>query len=337
MNSPKHSRLYHMPREGVQGNIPYASGAVRAFDNPDSEIRKHYFLDRYVIIAPKRSLRPDSFTKASQPDRPVATKPAFAEDESILQADDALGEWQVRVVKNLYSALSLDNNKAYGTQEIVVDTPDYRAHFSDLSVDHIGKIFEVFIQRGNTLRALSGIRYVVVFKNNGPRAGASIAHSHSQIIAIPFIPPTVALEAAAYDQYVRENGSSPFLDIIRWEQEQKVRVIFEDEHTIAISPYAVREAFGVWIIPKVQRANFADLTTEERQSVASFLKLLTTKLDSSNIDYNFMLQDSLPGEKQHFHLKLEPRPNIWAGFELSTGVIINPVSPEYAAEWYRSN
>ena len=167
MNSPKHSRLYHISRGGTASSKSNTAGAVRAFDNPDSEIRKHYFLERYVIIAPKRSLRPDSFTKASQPDRPIATKPAFALDESIIQVDDAHGQWQVRVVKNLYSALSLDNNKAYGTQEIVVDTPDYRAHFSDLSVEHIDKIFKVFIQRGNSLRALSGIRYVVVFKNNG--------------------------------------------------------------------------------------------------------------------------------------------------------------------------
>ncbi len=330
MNDPRSAANLHVHRHSLANS----TRTMRDVSS-QSEIRKHYFLERYVVIAPKRSLRPDSFSKTTQPDRPVATQPAFEADKSIFELKNSHGDWQVRVIKNLYSALSLDNPRAYGSQEIVVDTPDYQSRFSDLPVAQIERIFEAYMSRTKALQALEGIRYVVVFKNSGPNAGASIAHSHSQIVAIPFIPPTVELEAAAYDEYVRAHGSSPFQDIIQWELGEKQRIIFEDEHAIALSPYAVREAFGVWILPKQQRARFADLTDSERHSFAVMLKKLTGKLDSVNIDYNYFLQDSLAGEHQHFHLKLEPRPNIWAGFELSTGVIINPISPEYASLWYQ--
>ncbi len=302
---------------------------------PDSEIRKHYFLDRYVIVAPRRNQRPDSFGGLHDAPRPRAEKAAFTKDESIFEVKDLSGNWRTKVVKNLYSALSMTNEKAFGSQEVVVDTPDFHAFFSELSVDHMEAVFEAYLARYKVLIQEPGIRYVVIFKNSGPRAGASIGHSHSQIVALPFIPPTVEMEAAAFDEYVRKHGSSPFADIIRWEQEQKERVIFEDDQAIAISPYAVREAFGVWILPKTPRPRFCDLSAGERHSIAIMLKKITEKLDSAQIDYNFFLQDSLPGEEQHFHLKIEPRPNIWAGFELSTGVIINPIAPEFAAKWYK--
>jgi UDPglucose--hexose-1-phosphate uridylyltransferase len=300
-----------------------------------SEIRKHYFLDRYVVIAPKRNLRPDSFAKANSPHKlETVTSPPIEKDPPVAEYKRPDGSWMVKVVKNAFPALSLDSDMAYGKQEVVIETPEHNVEFSELPIEHILAIFETYKQRVEQLHKVPDIRYVVVFKNDGPSAGASIAHAHSQIIALPFIPPTVEDEAAASDKYTREYGSCPLCDAITMELKQKIRIIFEDKNIIALSPYAVREPFGVWILPKRHIPNFRELKHSELQSIAVIMKKLTAKLDSMNISFNFFLQDSLPGENQHFIIKIEPRPNTWGGFELSTGVIINPVSPEYAALWY---
>lgn len=114
-----------------------------------------------------------------------------------------------------------------------------------------------------------------------------------------------------------------------------MRIIYEDKLMIAVSPYAAESPFAAWILPRRHIGSFVDLTTSELASCAVILKNLTAKLDHAVISYNFFLQNSLSDRHDHFVLKLEPRPNIWAGFELGTGIIINPVMPEYAALWYK--
>jgi UDPglucose--hexose-1-phosphate uridylyltransferase len=113
--------------------------------------------------------------------------------------------------------------------------------------------------------------------------------------------------------------------------------VAEDKHAIAIAPYASQNPYEVWILPKADRNAFSDLTDDERTSVATMLKRVTMFLDKARISFNFFLQDSLPPFEHHFVLKIEPRQTIWAGLELSTGVIINPVAPETAATWYKKS
>lgn len=300
------------------------------------EIRKHYFLNRYVIMAPARAKRPDAFASGLSHKTETATSPPIDHDPAIYQIKNPEGDWEVKVIANKYPALSLDSPKAFGKQEIVVETPRHNVEFSELSVSHILKIFQVYRDRIDVLCRIDGVAYVAVFKNDGPDAGATIAHAHSQIVALPMVPPVVESEAIAFEQYRLQRGNCPVCDIVAWEKKQKERVIFEDEHVLAICPYAGTSPYGVWIIPKHHRPNFNELTHTELHSVAGILKHVAGKLDSYGMSFNFFLANSLSQYNHHFVLKAEPRPNTWGGLELSTGVVINPVPPEQAAEWYRA-
>lgn len=304
----------------------------------ESEIRKHYFLDRYVIIAPKRSLRPDDLIeKNPSHTTETAQSPVIEADKAVYEVRSPRGGWHVKVISNKFPALTLDNPKAYGQQEVVIETPEHNVELSALPASQIERVFTAYAARIAVLSQIPGIRYVSVFKNDGPNAGASIAHAHSQIIALPVIPPLVEEEAMSVQEYINENSTCPYCDIIEWERSQKVRVIAQDEHAIAFAPYASQNPYEAWILPKQHRPVFAELTKAESRSVAIMLKKITQFLDKARISYNYYLQDSLSPYQHHFSLRIEPRQTIWAGLELSTGVIINPVAPEAATEWYKKS
>jgi UDPglucose--hexose-1-phosphate uridylyltransferase len=302
----------------------------------ESEIRKHYYRDHYVIIAPKRGLRPDSFSHAGEAHKvPNPSCPFCRNSETALFALPGRTHWQVKVIANAFPALSLSNPQAFGTQEVVIDTPDHNLEFSELPIGQIEQVFMAYRQRLTALKAVDGIRYVLVFKNDGPMAGASVAHAHSQIIALPMIPPHIEAESDALKHYQDDHNSCALCDAIAWEELQKVRIIFEDKHMVAISPYAARHGFEVWILPRRHIPLFTDLGVGELHSLATALKKITARLDNANISFNFFLQESIPHQDHHFVLKIEPRTFKWAGAEMGTGVIINPVPPEYAALWYQ--
>lgn len=301
-----------------------------------SEIRKHYYLDRYVIIAPKRNLRPDSFHHATEPHKVPNPGCHFCgNNEPALFALPSSKSWRVRVIANAFPALSLDNPKAFGAQEVIINTPDHDKEFSELSLDHITDIFQAYRHRLLTLKEIEGIRCVLVFKNDGPIAGASVAHAHCQVLALPMIPPGIEAESDALKHYQDEHNNCALCDILQWEEEQKVRVIFADKHLVAISPYAASHGFAVWIIPRRHVNLFTDLGAGELHSLAVVLKSVTARLDTAGLSFNYFLQESIAHQDHHFVLKVEPRTNRWAGAELGTGVIINPVPPEYASLWYR--
>ncbi|MDD3480741.1 MAG: hypothetical protein PHW75_00730 [Patescibacteria group bacterium] len=305
----------------------------------ESEIRKDYFLEKYVIIAPKRLKKPEKIYQKPETkvESCVFCAPDVDDPQKQIQVKDYYlegGKWGVKVIGNLFPALSLNNIKAYGEQEIVIETRKHGIEIHELSVDEIVKVFDVYTDRYNTLMEKDGICYTIVFKNEGGKAGASIPHSHSQIISLPIIPPKIAEESAAMDKYIDEHGSCPYCDIIKSEKGGP-RVIAEDEHIFVLAPYASESPYGAWFLPKRHIRNINDLHENEKKSLANFLKKILTKLEEIDAPYNYFIQNSLDLESHHFILKLAPRPNIWAGLELGTGIIINPVSPEEATKFYR--
>lgn len=300
------------------------------------ELRKHYFLDKYVVIAPKRAQRPDAkAVDASHHETPSDTD--IVNERAIYTLKNEHGDWLVKVIANKFPALSTTTPSAYGRQEVIIETPEHDQEFSQLSLGQIERVFATYMKRTVSLYNLPGIRYVSVFKNDGARAGASIRHAHSQIIGLPLIPPDLQTEAQAANTYATNHGRSVYGDIIRWEQSKKERIVYEDSHIIAITPYASQNPYELWIIPKSDTATFAALTNVERRSIAVILKKACTFLDSQEISFNFFLQDAVLHEQQRFVLKVEPRKTVWAGLELATGVIINPLSPEQAAKDYRTS
>jgi UDPglucose--hexose-1-phosphate uridylyltransferase len=301
----------------------------------NSEIRRHYFLKQYVVIAPDRKQRPDDFShsephKVDEPDCHLC-----GSNETGLWQIPKGTNWRIKVVKNAYPALSESNPRAYGVQELVINTPSHAVEFSELPVSQIEEVFAAYRNRISYLRELDGIRYVLIFKNDGPLAGASLSHAHCQIFALPLIPPKIEQESDALNHYWDEKDSCAYCDILEWEEGNKVRIIYEDKHFVAISPYASSHAFEAWLIPRRHEPSFMGLQPSELNSLAVILKKITSKLDSESISFNYFLQESLENQNHHFVLKLEPRTTKWAGAELGTGVIINPVTPEFATLWYQ--
>jgi UDPglucose--hexose-1-phosphate uridylyltransferase len=243
-------------------------------------------------------------------------------------------EWQVLVVENKYPALTLNNPKAYGKQEVIIETPIHKKEIHELSVENIVKVIDVYIDRYLALRNMKDIHYVLVFKNEGGKAGASIAHSHSQVMALPMVPPEIGREYEAYAKYEIEKGNCPYCDIIKLEQD-KNRVVVEDEHFLVFCPYASQFVYGVWFVPKRHINHMNEMTEAEKESLARSMKKVLAKLDEIDVAYNYFFHNAVNDEDYHMHLKLEPRPNIWAGLELGTGIIINSVPPEEAAKFYR--
>lgn len=299
------------------------------------ELRKDYFLDSYVIIAPKREQRPDKKLPISE-HHEAPGDADIVHERGLYQLKNQAGEWIVKVIANKYPALTTTTPAAFGKQEVIIETPEHDVEFSELSLTQIERIFSVYIKRALTMYHIPGIRYVSVFKNDGARAGASIRHAHSQIIGLPVIPPSLQTEALAASAYATEHGRSVYGDIIRWEQSKKERIVYEDAHIIALAPYASKNPYELWILPKSDTATFASLTGVERSAMAVILKKACQFLDDKQISFNFFLQDAVMHEQQRFILKIEPRKTVYAGLELATNVIINPLSPEQAAKEYKA-
>ena len=301
-----------------------------------AEIRKDYFKDEYVIFAPNRAKRPvriESTKPAENLSCPFC--PDSMHSETITYEDDNYhGEWEIVSVINKFSALSLDNDMAFGQTEVIVETRKHGMDINEFSIDHIVRVFNAYADRFMTLRNIDGIKHVIVFKNEGGKAGASIAHTHSQVIALPVLPTKIKAEAIAYSKYRLEKVTCPYCDIIDKETD-KPRVIWQDENIMALSPYASDAPYGVWLIPKRHMSLFADMTRPEKESLAYALKMVLGMLDEYGLNYNYFIENSVNNEDYHTHIKIAPRPNIWAGLELGTGVVINPITPEFAAKFYR--
>jgi UDPglucose--hexose-1-phosphate uridylyltransferase len=201
-------------------------------------------------------------------------------------------------------------------------------------LEEIEIILEVYQERFVSLSNIPGIKYVLVFKNEGGKAGASIPHAHSQVYALSLLPPEIKREFEAYNDYKLEKYSCPYCDIIK-KEEGKNRVIWEDDNFFVLSPFASDSPYGAWFIPKRHVKAITELTKTEKKSLAKAMKLVLTRLDDIDVSYNYFFHNATESSDYHMNLKLEPRPNVWAGLELGTGIIINPIPPEFAAKFYR--
>ncbi len=305
----------------------------------NSEIRKHYFMETYVIIAPKRNRRPHGVIKKPETEQGSCyfCQPGIDDPKKhteVYRHPSRGKNWQIKSILNDFPALSQDNLKAYGYQEVIIETPQHGIEIHELSLEQIVNVFDAYIDRYLFASKLKGICYTILFKNEGGKAGASIQHAHSQLIAVPMLPPRLEQEAAAMDDYMRIHSSCPYCDIIKSEAKSP-RVIWEDEHLFVLAPYASESPYGAWFIPKRHIHSIEYLQENEKMSFARALKATLARLDEIDVPYNYFFQNSLDVEAHHMILKLSPRPNVWAGFELGTGIIINPVPPEEAAEFYK--
>lgn len=303
-----------------------------------SEIRKDYFKDDYVIISPNRAKRPLEAKPAVNIEKGKICHfcPENFHSEAITYQDNGYnGEWEIVSTINKFSALTPDNDSAYGQAEVIIETRKHGMDINDFSIDHIARVFNAYADRYVKLKKMPGIKHVIVFKNEGGKAGASVTHTHSQVIALPILPKKIEDEARAFNKYRLEKNACPYCDIIELEKDRP-RVIWQDKNIFVLSPYASDAPYGAWILPKRHIKSIEELTHDEKMSIGQGLKIVLGKLDEFGISYNYFIENSVNGEDYHMHIKIAPRPNIWAGLELGTGVIINPITPEFAARLYRS-
>jgi len=219
---------------------------------------------------------------------------------------------------------------SYGKHEVIAETPDHNKQLWNLSNEDICEILEVYNQRIQELSKIPEIKYVLVFKNHGNEAGTSLIHSHTQIAALNMVPTLIQEEALAAKNY----GTCPYCEIINVEK-QSYRRCFENNSFVAFTPYASRFNYEIWVFPKRHVRAMNDMNRGEFADCADILKKIVDKLKQIDAAYNYYLHYSPKNEDLHFHIEVTPRMATWAGFELGSESIINSISPEDAAKFYR--
>jgi len=308
-----------------------------------SEIRKDYIQEKYVIIAPRRGLRPHD---VERPERIAAVKKTdcvFCPKNvdriaAVLQTTTKPKRpdepWAIKVIANKYPAVSKKNSRAYGTQEVVIETPDHRAEIEDLSTARVAEIFSTYAERTKEISKDKKIQYLLIFKNNGGAAGASLEHAHSQIFATEFLPPHLKDKSQRVQAYKLKTGRCVYCDTIKKERTGP-RLVYQDRNVIAFCPWASMHNYEVWLMPKRHLDNVTLLSAIERTSMATALKKILKKINRLALPYNYYFHQVIHDEDQHLYLKITPRGSVWAGVEIGSGLIINPIPPEQAAGFYR--
>lgn len=305
-----------------------------------SEIRKSYLLNKYVIITPGRLARPRDIKEQTVIKR-IKSCPFCPENINKnnivdkIPADTGRTDWQVLSVKNIFPAVELSNKKAYGTQEVIIETPAHTKELAQLKESQIEPLLQMYTRRTAAIAKNKKIDYILCFKNQGSKAGASIVHAHSQIFATNLVPPELAEELRAMRNYKIKHKRCPYCDIIKKEMRGKRR-IFTDKYIAAFTPFASEYHYEAWIFPKRHLDNITLLNPAELKSFAKILKRILVKMQALDLSFNYFLHNVVSNKDQHLYLKIQPRDSVWAGVELGSGIVINSVSPEAAAKYLRS-
>ena len=263
------------------------------------------------------------------------------------------GEWTLRVVPNKFPALRIegdlgkagdgvyDRMHGIGAHEVVIETERHDLDLHDMPEERIGDVFRAYRDRILDLKQDSRFKSVLVFKNHGAAAGASLSHSHSQLIALPVIPKRVMEEMGGCREYFRFRDRCLFCDIIVQEMEQKVRIVEETGEFLAYSPYAPRFPFETWIVPKRHQCAFEMIEEGQIRPLAAIFRRTLRRLNLALEDppFNFIIHSAAFQERAaefyHWHIEIMPKLTKVAGFEWGSGFYINPTPPEEAAKYLR--
>ena len=300
-----------------------------------SEIRKSFIFNKYVIITPGRALRPRDL-KEQTDNQPNPDCPFCEQNISKKNVVDKikLKNDSVTCLKNIFPAVALNNPKAYGTQEVIIESEKHQKSLADLSLKQIEAILEMYIRRTRAIAKNKRIDYILCFKNQGPKAGASLSHAHSQIFATEIVPEDLHEEMILAQRHKIKTGHCAYCDIIKMEMKSN-RKIYSDKQIVALAPYASQFHYEAWIVTKRHTDSIINLNQNEKKSVAKILKHLALKMKKLNLSFNYFLHNVISDKHQHFYIKIQPRDSVWAGVELGSGLVINSTAPEKAAKYYR--
>ena len=326
------------------------------------ELRRDPVIGRWVIISTERSRRPGGFSTQRETQGSVPCPFCAGNEEKMPpeimafapknRAANAPG-WWVRVIPNKYPALQIegdlhrtgedlfDKMDGLGAHEVIVETEDHNRQLEDLDPSRVKDVLWAYRDRILDLKKDPRFEYILVFKNRGSAAGASLAHAHSQLIATPMVPIRVKQELRGAEEYFEQKGRCIFCQILQAEVEKGERVIEANEDFVALAPFASRFPFEMWILPKVHSSDFESMSEAQFASLSVLLKSVLGRLNAV-LDfppYNFVVHTSPLKTKglahYHWHIELMPKIVHTAGFEWGAGFYINPTPPEQAARYLR--
>jgi UDPglucose--hexose-1-phosphate uridylyltransferase len=265
----------------------------------------------------------------------------------------ASGPWQTRVVYNKYPALSREGEVArdfdgvhrripgVGHHEIVVEHPLHNTTLSLMTAEEIKYVLETFYNRGWSIRKDSRIEQIIYFKNHRERAGASLKHPHSQIIGLPVVPTNIRHRIEEARRYFDDNGECVFCVMMQDEQKKKERLVAENDHFVAFVLYAAPSPFHIWILPRQHSVSFLYSQPDEMTALADLVRIVVRKLYVGLHDpaYNLIIRSApvkeISNDYLHWYVTIIPRLSRTAGFEMGSGMFINPALPEESAAFLR--
>lgn len=328
------------------------------------ELRRDPVTGRWVIISTDRQKRPNDF-RLEQASLLGADRCPFCPGHEGLTPLEVLSYrqnggaangpgWDLRVVPNKFPALQVegsldragdgmfDRMNGIGAHEVIIETPHHERTLAAMSETEIERVLWAYRERILDLKRDTRLRYILVFKNHGAAAGATLEHTHSQLIALPIVPDLVREEIEGARRHFAVKERCVFCDIVQQDQADGRRVILENADVIALAPYAPRFAFETWILPRRHGARFEDAPRHEYESLARVLKALLQRMDRAleSPPFNLIVHTAPFAEGveevYHWHLEIMPKLTRLAGFESGTGFYINPTPPEEAAHVLRS-
>ncbi len=337
--------------------MPTKTKKIEELHSP-SQLRQDIITGDWVVIATGRSKRPDEFVahhaEGTLENDPFEDPEASGQDPDVLIYRQNDGDWSLRVFPNKFpafmrgkmpKALSSGPYKAQvgtGYHEVIV-TRDPKRSIAEMEVWRVAELMDAYQERYLALMSKKSVKTIQVFHNHGKEAGASLAHPHSQLMAIPIIPSELTRDLEGAKRYCQAHKLNVFETILEYEKKDGARIVFENEHFVVFCPFASRSAFEMWVVGKRNNPYFERITDEEKyacgEALHNALKALMVGLH--NPAYNFYIHTPpADGQDYHYyrwHIEIIPRTAIWAGFELSTGIEVSTIEPEVAAAFLRSH
>ncbi|MBI2010786.1 MAG: DUF4921 family protein [Candidatus Colwellbacteria bacterium] len=322
------------------------------------ELRQDLVSGDWILIAPGRHRRVQQFKETgkrlipSKKDCPLENWEEKNNREAILKHPKGKN-WRIQVIPNIYPAVMPSPSgsrspkikkrgpfatlPAFGYHEVIV-TRDHLNNFPRLKPSEAALVFQTFKERYLAISRDQKLTYISIFQNWGAKAGSSIYHPHYQLLAIPVLPPDIARSLEGSQNYFRKHKACVHCIQIAWEKKEKKRVVYETKNAIAFLPFVGREPFEMRVFPKSHSPFFEESTDGLLRAVAEVLSKSLKKLERSLKlpDYNFYihtapLRNRNRYHQYHWHVEIIPRTTISAGFELGSGIEINPVDPDEAA------
>ncbi|MCX6761640.1 MAG: galactose-1-phosphate uridylyltransferase [Candidatus Moranbacteria bacterium] len=327
-----------------------------------TELRQDLITGDWVVVSTVRAKRPDEFAKKETEEEHQIVAPdclfcdpiASGQEKDVLLYGTGDDDWSLRVFPNKYPAFSRPTGgqithkeegpyfwmDSIGYHELIV-TRDHSKHIGRMDPIMVAEVLDAYQSRYIDLMNKKSVNYIDIFHNHGKNAGASIPHPHSQLMAIPVVSPYVQSELDGAEKYHRMNKHCVYCAMLEWEKEAQKRIVFENDEFVVFCPFASRANFEMWLMPKKHKPYFERMTDDEKIAGGEALQSAIAKLDKglNNPDFNFYLHTSPCDGKDyphyHWHIEILPKLNIWAGFEISTGIEIITITPEDAAEYLR--